>query len=186
MRLSIIYHSGYGHTARVAEHVSKGALTVEGLQAHLVAVDNNGQIKEEEWDLLNQSDGIVFGSPTYMGSASGPFKVFMDQSSKPWFQGLWKDKLAAGFTNSGSLSGDKLSTLLQLAVFGAQHGMIWVGNHVATQGRKEEDINRISSYLGLMTQSDDLPADQTPPSGDIKTAEIFGERIAKTLKRFKN
>jgi len=36
----------------------------------------------------------------------------------------WKDKVAAGFTNSASQSGDKLSTLFQLNVFAMQMGMI--------------------------------------------------------------
>ena len=38
----------------------------------------------------------------------------------------WKDKIAAGFTNSGSRSGDKLATLIQLALFAARHGMHWI------------------------------------------------------------
>jgi NAD(P)H dehydrogenase (quinone) len=38
----------------------------------------------------------------------------------------WADKLAAGFTNSGSQNGDKQNTLLQFVTFAAQHGMLWV------------------------------------------------------------
>ncbi len=45
-----------------------------------------------------------------------------------WIDGpRWSDKLAAGFTNSKTMSGDKLNTLFDLAAFAAQHGMIWVG-----------------------------------------------------------
>ncbi len=40
-----------------------------------------------------------------MGSVSGPFKTFMDASSRVWLEQKWKDKLAAGFTISGSFSG---------------------------------------------------------------------------------
>ena len=38
----------------------------------------------------------------------------------------WKDKIAAGFANSGSRSGDKLATLIQLALFAARHRMHWI------------------------------------------------------------
>lgn len=37
-----------------------------------------------------------------------------------------ENKITASFTNSHSLSGDKLNYLMQLVVFAAQHGMIWV------------------------------------------------------------
>ncbi|WP_030376767.1 flavodoxin family protein, partial [Streptomyces rimosus] len=71
---------------------------------HLVKVD---EITEEQWDLLDAADAIVFGSPTYMGTASGAFHVFAEATSKRWATRAWQDKLAAGFTNSGSKSGDK-------------------------------------------------------------------------------
>jgi multimeric flavodoxin WrbA len=61
-----------------------------------------------------------------MGSASAAFKVFMEASSRRWMEQRWADKLAAGFTNSGSWNGDKQNTLVQFVTFAAQHGMLWV------------------------------------------------------------
>ncbi|WP_031191886.1 flavodoxin family protein, partial [Streptomyces peucetius] len=75
--------------------------------------------------LLDAADAIVFGSPTYMGTASGAFHVFAEATSKRWATRAWQDKLAAGFTNSGSKSGDKLHTLQFFTVLAAQHGMHW-------------------------------------------------------------
>ena len=57
---------------------------------------------------LELADAIIFGAPTYMGGASGPFKTFIDSTSKSYATGAWKDKIAAGFTNSASRSGDKV------------------------------------------------------------------------------
>ena len=74
-----------------------------------------------------KADAIIFGSPTYMGSASAPMKAFMDASSKVWFTQGWKDKLAAGFTVSSNQSGDKLATLQQFVTFALQHSMLWIG-----------------------------------------------------------
>ena len=50
-------------------------------------------------------------------------------------------------------------------------------------GRSTTDLNRMSSFLGLMTQSDNAPVEVTPPEGDLQTAIWFGEYIALTLAR---
>jgi multimeric flavodoxin WrbA len=100
----IVFHSGYGHTAKIAQAVA------EGSGGTLLAIDAEGNLPAGGWELLAEAKAIVFGSPTYMGNVSGPFKTFMDASSKPWQEQKWKDKLAAGFTISGSPSGDKLNT----------------------------------------------------------------------------
>ena len=183
--IAIIYHSGYGHTARQAEAVATGALTVADTNIALVKVED----VDQHWSTLEQSDAIIFGSPTYMGSASAPFKAFMDASSKAWAGQKWKDKFAAGFTNSASQSGDKLNTLQQLAVFAAQHGMIWIGLGLMpgnnTSNSSPNDLNRLGSYLGAMAQSN---ADQGPEFGptaaDLKTAEILGSRVANICRRW--
>jgi len=160
-------------------------LTVADTNIALVKVED----VDQHWSTLEQSDAIIFGSPTYMGSASAPFKAFMDASSKAWAGQKWKDKFAAGFTNSASQSGDKLNTLQQLAVFAAQHGMIWIGLGLMpgnnTSNSSPNDLNRLGSYLGAMAQSN---ADQGPEFGptaaDLKTAEILGSRVANICRRW--
>ncbi|MCS7079397.1 MAG: flavodoxin family protein [Chloracidobacterium sp.] len=177
--VAIVYHSGYGHTAAQAEAVLRGVQSVPEVTAHLIRVEDI----ENHWTTLDAADAIVFGSPTYMGSVSGPFKSFMDASSRRWLQQAWRDKIAAGFTNSGSLSGDKLNTLVQLAIFAAQHGMIWVGQAELPSGRADDAINRIGSMLGAAAQSDH--GSSQPSAGDLATAEKFGARIAHAAQRWK-
>jgi multimeric flavodoxin WrbA len=124
-RIAVAYHSGYGHTAKQAEAVAAGASSVPGAVAELVPLD---ELTEDVWDRLAAADAIVFGAPTYMGSPSAVFKKFAEESVRAWADDLaWRDKIAAGFTNSKAMSGDKLNSLVDLAVFAAQHGMIWVG-----------------------------------------------------------
>ncbi len=183
--LVVLYHSGYGHTEAIAQSVVKGAAAVEGVTVTAVKADD----ENKDWDVLNAADAIIFGSPTYMGSVSAQFKGFMDESSKVWFTQGWKDKLAAGFTVSASYSGDKLNTLIQMAVFAGQHGMNWIstgmmpGNN--TSEASPEDLNRIGSYLGMMAQANaDQGADVTPPSSDHRTAEAFGARVAESALRW--
>ena len=184
-KIAIVYHSGYGHTARQAQAVQAGAASVAGSEATLYAVADIG---DAQWAELEAADAIVFGSPTYMGSASAPFKGFMDASSKAWFTQKWKNKIAGGFTNSASMNGDKLNTLVQLAVFAAQHGMIWVGAGLPPSNgstAQRNDPNFLGSYLGAMAQSpSDAGPDVAPPAGDLETAKLFGQRIAETTQQF--
>lgn len=178
--IAIVYHSGYGHTQVIAEAIARGIDGVDGATAQLITADDAAA----DLDQLDGADAIVFGTPTYMGGPSASFKAFADASSKKWMEGAWRDKLAAGFTNSGSLSGDKQVTLIYLLTFAMQHKMVWAGQvepgpgTPGTHGGQPNDINRIGSFTGLMTQADNAPADQSPPEGDRRTAELFGQRIA--------
>ncbi|HOO51177.1 MAG TPA: flavodoxin family protein [Alphaproteobacteria bacterium] len=188
--ISVVYHSGYGHTEKVAQAVGEGVKSANAT-LHMIKVGADGAILDTDWDHLNSSDAIIFGAPTYMGSVSGPFKMFMDATSKIWFTKGWKDKLAGGFTNSLSMSGDKLNSLFQMAILAAQHGMVWIPQAEANTSTSEpgksgdvESVNRIGSYLGVMTQADNVAADQSPNQGDIKTAQLYGTRMVEAAKRW--
>ncbi|MBP9904943.1 MAG: flavodoxin family protein [Rhodoferax sp.] len=178
----VVFHSGYGHTLRMAQSVAEGA------GAELVAIDADGHVSDVGWATLNEADAIVMGSPTYMGSVSWQFKKFADASSKPWFSQAWKDKLFAGFTNSATMNGDKLSTLHYLFTLAMQHGGIWVGTGLMPSNAKaaqRDDVNFVGSFSGAMAQS---PSDASPAemsSGDLETARLFGQRVAALAGRFK-
>lgn len=176
--IAIVYHSPYGHTAKVASFIAQGAQQA-GVQVHSM------NIEQIDWDILDQSDAIVFGCPTYMGNLTSGLKLFMEQSSKRWLARAWQGKVAGGFTNGGGLSGDKLAVLQQINLFAMQHGMLWAGLPMMPTGRSAQDLNRMSSFLGLMTQSDNAPVEITPPEGDLNTALWFGEYLGLLLNKFK-
>lgn len=185
--VAIVYHSAYGHTRRQAEAVRSGVGNVDGAEALLVPVES----VDQNWDHLLGADALIFGTPTYMGAASAAFKSFQEAtSSAVMSKGYrWKDKLAAGFTNSGAHAGDKLSTLIQLALFAAQHGMHWVnldlppGNNSASGS--DADPNRLGFWLGAGAQSNtDEGADTAPPESDLATARHLGRRVATTALQF--
>jgi multimeric flavodoxin WrbA len=183
-KLAVIYHSGHGHTRHIAEQVAAGAATVEGTEVHVL------QAAELARDpaALASYDGIVLGSPTYLGGVSGPFKSFMDATGGMWKRQELKGKLAAGFTVSSLPAGDKQSTLTSMFVFAMQHGMIWVGNPILPEQHSgvpyDEAANRLGSWSGLMAQAGHAsPADSFAP-GDVKTARMFGANFAKAVHRF--
>lgn len=186
VRIAIVFHSGYGHTKRQAEAVKAGVEQVEGAEAlFLTVVDAQGR-----WDDLAVAEAIIFGAPTYVASASAQFKLFQEASSNAVMaKGEWQNKIAAGFTNSGSRSGDKLATLTQIALFAAQHGMHWVNLGLppannSTTG-SEEDLNRHGFWLGAGAQSNvDQGPDFAPPEADLFTARHLGRRVAEVTLQF--
>jgi multimeric flavodoxin WrbA len=187
MLIAIVYDSSWGHTAKQAHSVALGVGRVAGAEARLIAVSE----AEMPWDVLESSDAIVFGSPTYNGSPSARFKKFCEDSTKPAWTGLkWRDKVAAGFTNSGAQNGDKLHSLISMALFAAQHGMLWVGLDLKPGNDNSRgsvhDLNRLGSWLGAMAQSNsDQGPDDAPIQSDLDTAAYLGQRVAETARRLK-
>ena len=175
-QIVVVYHSGYGHTQRVAQHVAKGA------GATLLAIDADGNLSDADWQVLDAADAIVFGSPTYMGSVSWQFKKFADATSKRWFTSAWKDKVAGGFTISASPSGDKLSTIQYFITLAMQHGMVWVGQPAMNDGT----INRIGSNSGLMAQVGPTSPAADIPEGDLDTARQYGQRVAQVAQKLRS
>jgi NAD(P)H dehydrogenase (quinone) len=179
--VAIVFHSGSGHTARQAGAVADGVRDAGG-RAHLFSVDD---LDEAAWRALDEAEAIVFGTPTYMGSPSARFKAFAEETNaRVWAAGMrWRGKVAAGFTNSGAVSGDKLNSLVDLAILAAQHGMIWVALDIypgwSTTEGSADDLNRIGTWLGAAAQSHlDLGPDTAPPDADLRTAAHLGGRVA--------
>lgn len=186
--VSVIYFSGYGHTAKQAESVFRGVTEVGGVSAHLIAVDKEGTIRDEEWETLVASDAVLFGTPTYMGGPAWQFKKFMDATSHKIFaKRAWLDKVAGGFTNSASINGDKAATINALSTFALQHGMVWVGTGLPPANLKatqRNEVNWLGGFAGALAQSPaDSSAEEGPLPGDLETARLFGQRIANYTKR---
>lgn len=181
-KIVIVYHSGYGHTKRVAEYVSEGA------GGELLAIDAEGNLPDDGWEKLAAADAILFGTPTYMGGPSWQFKKFADASSKVWFGSGWKDKVFGGFTNSASFSGDKQNTLVYLNTLASQHGGIWVSLGMLpsnTKAAQRTDLNNIGGSLGAMAQSPSDAGVDEIPQGDLDTAKAYGARVAAIAARLK-
>lgn len=159
----------------------------QGAGGTLLAIDAEGNLPEGGWETLAAADAIIMGAPTYMGSVPWQFKKFADASSKPWYTQAWKNKLAAGFTNSASMNGDKLSTLHYLFTLSMQHSMVWVGTGMMPSNAKSatrNDVNYVASFSGAMASTpSDASVDEMLP-GDLETARLFGARVAEVAARY--
>lgn len=174
-RTVVVFHSGYGHTQRMAQAVAEGA------KAELIAIDADGNLPEGAWDSLLAANAIIFGAPTYMGGPSWQFKKFADASSKPWFADQWKDKLFAGFTNSASLNGDKHVTIQYMMTMAMQHGGLWVGTGMKPASNKaaqRDDLNRLGGFSGALASTPSDASVSEMAKGDLDTARAFGQRVA--------
>lgn len=183
--VAIVYHSGYGHTKAVAESVLAGIQEVDAVEGVLVSVDE----VDEKWDVLDGAAAIIFGAPIYMGNVSAGFQAFAEKSSKRWFEMKWKDKLAAGFVNSGAQNGDKHQGIHAMFGLSQQHGMVWVGLglHPGNNNSKGslEDLNRLGGFAGAYAQSNiDEGPDVVPPATDRRTAAHLGRRVAEATLRW--
>jgi NAD(P)H dehydrogenase (quinone) len=187
--VSIVFHSGIGHTANAADALAGGCASVAGVdvQVHRIV---ESQIVDGRWSgddvlaALSASDAIVFGASTYMGMVSWPFKAFADATAPMWMTSAWKDKIAAGFTASGFPSGDKVMTLHYLATLAAQLRMVWV-SPAEMSSRLTGDPRNLDQwgyYLGLGVVGGQ-PGAETD-AGDLATAEAYGQRIAHATKRW--
>ena len=181
-KIIVVYHSGYGHTKRVAEHVAEGAGAV------LLPIDADGNLPDGAWDQLAAADAIVFGAPTYMGNISWQFKKFADATSKAWFTHAWQDKIFGGFTNSASFNGDKQVSLITLQTLASQHGGIWVSLGVPPSNSKaatRNDLNNLGGSVGLLVQSPSDASVDEIPQGDLDTAKAYGKRIADITRKLR-
>jgi NAD(P)H dehydrogenase (quinone) len=186
--VSIIYFSGSGHTTKLAEAVNKGAAAVPGVKTNLISINGDDIAKGRYQNdavlaQLDASDAIIFGSPTYMGGPAAQFKAFADASSVKWFSSAWRNKIASGFSVSGSPSGDKFSTLQYFHTLAMQHGMIWVG--LGEMPMQPNGVNRLGAFAGAMGQAMLESPDEKPSAEDKLTGEILGKRVAQFVLKMK-
>lgn len=136
----VLYYSRHGHTRHMAECISRGIATVDGMEARLrtvpaVSADCESVAPEIpadgdlycEHDDLRHCSGLVLGSPTRFGNMAAPLKYFIDQTSDLWLSGALIDKPAAVFTSTSSLHGGQESTLLSMQLPLLHHGMVLLG-----------------------------------------------------------
>lgn len=195
--IAIVYYSASGTTHSVAEAIQHGVnlfssnvdrsdntesthkVTVHTYRILPEHIQGGRFIELNMLSLINQADGIIFGSPTYMGSVAAQFKAFIDATSSIWAEGGWANKIAAAFTVGGSYSGDQLSTIQYLQILASQHGMLWAGlDGKGLLNKNVPNTSGANSGLITYTQNNEVPKDA------LLTAQYLGRRVANLVNRF--
>lgn len=179
-RIAVIYFSETGTTHKLAEAIGKGCKSVSGVEVVLSRIAGteivNGRFKNTSaLELVDASDAVILGSPTYMGGPAAQFKAFADATSDRWDTQRWSGKISSGFTVGANPNGDQLATLQYFSILAAQHGMIWLGLDIPG-GYDELGRNTLGSQLGLASHCSGPQIN----SSDYVTAQYLGERVAKT------
>lgn len=183
-RIATIYNHQRCFTKTLSDYIHIG-IQSENLESKLYSLE----FICKNLELLDEVDSIIFGTPTYFGNVSANMKKFMDSTVNIWDNRKWNKKIAAGFTHSSSLSGDKQSALMSIFIFAQQHGMIWAGIDLKSNEKVKNfdvNLNRLGSWVGLMAESPNKAKTLKINVSDIKTAEYFGARIAKITKKFES
>ena len=140
LKLLIVYYSKSGNIEKLANNISRGINSVDGVTSILRTVPkvsfenekvindipNDGPPYVTNEDILECS-GIGFGSPTRFGNMSAPIKYFIDGLVTHWHSGFLVDKPAIVFTSANSLHGGHESTLLSMMNPIFHLGMIPIG-----------------------------------------------------------
>lgn len=180
-RIAVVFFSAIGATAKLADAVCSGAAEFAEPVLHRIHGSDiiEGRFRNEAMlQSLDESDAIVFGSPTYMGGPAAQFKAFADASSDRWSDGQWRHKVAAGFTTGTCANGDQGHTLTYFSILAAQHGMIWCNLDIPC-GHDAQGRNRLGTQLGVVSQT----IDDELLTSDLLTAKHLGQQVAILVNR---
>jgi NAD(P)H dehydrogenase (quinone) len=119
VNILVCYFSKSGNTKSMAEFIAQGAET-EG------AVVDLRDVSEVKVDDLLEYHGMIFGSPTYYGTAAAQIKELIDESVK--HHGALEGKVGGAFSSSANLAGGNETTILHILQMLMVHGMVVKGD----------------------------------------------------------
>lgn len=153
MKISIIFYSQGGNTKRVADLIAEGAVAAGDVEVKAMNLD------EIDEAFVDQSDAVIFGTPTYYGMFCWQIKKFFD-TTKLKLAG----KLGSVYATENFLGGGADAAELGLAGHMLVRGML-----VYTGGTSD---GKPYTHFGAVTIKDgnDFEKDR---------AKTFGQRIAK-------
>lgn len=159
----ITYHSETENTERMAEAVSEGANSIEGVKVKILSV---GQT--EESDLL-QADAIILGSPVHNANVSAEIQQFI--TSWPFENEPLKDKVGAVFVTGGGISAGEEIVQMNIIQSMLIFGMIIVGGPSWTQ---PFGASAITGEEPFQAGNPDEISEQF-----IKKGRLLGQRVAR-------
>jgi len=137
----VLYYSRTGAVARMANLLSRGIESVDGVDAKIrtVAAIETNKLADPSAGAdanspplctlqdLSECNALALGSPTRFGNMAAPLKHFLDSTGTLWASGDLVNKPAAVFTSTGSMHGGQESTLISMMLPLFHHGMLVLG-----------------------------------------------------------
>ena len=153
MKISILYSSRTGKTERVAKLIEEGVKRVQGIEVKAM------NLNEIDKEFIDDSNGIIFGTPTYYANMSWEMKKWIDESASFNLEG----KLGATFSTANSIAGGADIALLAILNHLMVKGMLMYSGGVAF-GKPKTHLGYV--HINEIAENED------------ENARIFGERIA--------
>lgn len=72
MKLSIVYDTKTGNTAKMAEYIMEGIACIEGAEAKAFPIDSIDE------DYVKESSALIVGTPTYNGYLTARMKAWLE------------------------------------------------------------------------------------------------------------
>ena len=129
-QIAVVYHSGYGHTQRLAQAVAQGA------GAQLIAIDADGNLPEGGWETLAGASAIILGAagfamaPAYAAAKHGVLGLTKTAALEYSAQGVRVNAVGPAFIHT-----PMISALEQDA---AVNAMLLAAHPIGRLGRPEE------------------------------------------------
>lgn len=197
INVSIIFYSTYGHTYKMAQAVADGAGRIEQAEPNLYqvpelmpeeALENSGaaearkafdHIPEATPEVLEDSDAIVFGTPTRFGMMASQMRNFLDQTGNQWFNGDLIGKVGSVFASTGTQHGGQETTLRNFHTTLLHHGMMVLGVPYSEERLGEMDEISGGTPYGATTLAGG-DGSREPSENELEIARTQGERVART------
>ena len=163
MKVSVVYHSESGNTEQMAQLVRDGCNKVAGVDAKCMPIDRIDQ------KYLDESEAVIFGSPTYEGTCSWQMKRFLDTV------GGLAGKLGGVFASQNWPGGGGAS-FAEMTIIAAMlvHGMVVYSGGI-TQGMPYLHFGAVSRKA----PKEELYRDRCLKLGEniaTKALELFGDK----------
>ncbi|WP_252236656.1 flavodoxin family protein [Clostridium sp. CH2] len=153
MKISIIYFSKTGKTKEMANIIASGMKLEKDIEVGLFDIDNIN------YDFLNESKAVIFGTPTYYANTCWQIKKWFDESSNCNLSG----KIGAVFATANYAQG------------GADTAILTIINHLMVKGMLVysggSSLGQPYIHLGAVALKENFEK-----SRDM--FKIFGTRIA--------
>ena len=119
-KILILFHSGSGNTAKMADYIAEGAAEIDGTQIRRLSVEE-ASYKDLEW-----CDGMAVGSPTQYGTVAHQMKRWWDELS-PEGWGKNDGKIGCAFSSAGAWGGGHELTCMTLLTILMNYGFLTFG-----------------------------------------------------------
>jgi NAD(P)H dehydrogenase (quinone) len=199
LRVSVIFHSIFGHIYQLALAEAEGAREVEGVDVKIYQVEELlppsiieamhateakkkfAHVPVAKIDDLSEADGIIFGTPTRFGMMSAQMKEFLDSTGPLFAKGTLAGKVGSVFTSTQTQHGGQESTILSFHTVLLHHGMILTGVPYTIQQLSYMDqISGGSPYgASTITGSDGRAISEN----ELAIAKAQGRRVAEIVKK---